>query len=80
MQVTVKKWGNSASVRIPAVILESAKLKLNSVVEMHEEDGNIIIAPIKTSAIDLAVLLEEITPQNTHSEHDFGSPRGRELL
>ncbi len=28
MRVTVKKWGNSASVRIPAAIMEAAHLKV----------------------------------------------------
>ncbi len=80
MRVTVRKWGNSASVRIPAAILRSARLTLNAVVDVREEDGNIIIAHIDEAKVDLADLLAAITPANTHSDADFGPPQGRELL
>ena len=45
MQLTVKKWGNSAAVRIPAAIMEAAHLKLDAAVDVREEDGRIIIEP-----------------------------------
>lgn len=80
MRVTVRKWGNSASVRIPAAILQSARLTLNAVVDVREEDGNIIMAHIDEAKVDLADLLAAITPTNLHGETDFGPPKGRELL
>ena len=80
MRVTVKKWGNSASVRIPAGIMDAARLCLDDQVDVREEDGRIVIEPIRTNEYDLAQLLAGITPENLHTEVDFGAPAGRELL
>ena len=80
MRVTVKKWGNSASVRIPAAIMEAAHLTLDEVVDIREEDGCIVIEPIRPRGYDLAELLADITPENLHAEVDFGGPVGKEAL
>lgn len=79
MRVIVKKWGNSASVRIPAGIMEAARLSLDAPVDVREERGRIIIEPIR-SEYDLAGMLAGITPENLHSEMDFGTPVGKETL
>jgi antitoxin MazE len=79
MRVIVKKWGNSASVRIPAGIMEAARLSLDAPVDVREERGRIIIEPIR-SEYDLAGMLAGITPENLHSEMDFGTPVGKEIL
>ncbi|ARO86367.1 AbrB/MazE/SpoVT family DNA-binding domain-containing protein [Nitrosospira lacus] len=80
MRVIVKKWGNSASVRIPAGVMEAAHLSLDDPVDIREEEGRIIIEPICTHKYDLAQLLAGITPENLHGEVDFGVPVGKELL
>lgn len=80
MRVIVKKWGNSASVRIPAGIMEAAHLSLDAPVDIREEEGRIVIEPIRSSEYDLEHLLAGITPDNLHAETDFGAPVGRELL
>jgi antitoxin MazE len=80
MRVTVKKWGNSASVRIPAAIMEAAHLKLDETVDIREEGGCIVIEPVRPKAYDLAQLLDGITPANLHAEVDFGGPVGKEAL
>lgn len=80
MQVTVKKWGNSASVRIPAGIMQAARLHLDDLVDVREQDGRIVIVPIRNDEYDLAQLLAAITPENLHGELDFGAPVGQELL
>lgn len=77
MRVTVKKWGNSASVRIPAAIMESAKLAVDEAVDVREEAGRIIIEPVRHD-YDLDRLLATITPENLHAEIDFGAPVGNE--
>ena len=78
MRSTVKKWGNSASVRIPAAILKAAHLKLDETVDIREEGGRIVIEPVRPSGYDLAQLLAGITPENLHAEVDFGAPVGKE--
>lgn len=80
MQVSIKKWGNSASLRIPASLLNALKLTVDSVVEMREEDGRIVIEPVKAPSYDLDALLDGITPENVHAEVAFGAPVGKEAL
>ncbi|MBA3697093.1 MAG: AbrB/MazE/SpoVT family DNA-binding domain-containing protein [Methylotenera sp.] len=80
MLVSLKKWGNSASVRIPSLILESLNLKLDDPLDIKEEDGRIIIAPVKTNIFKLEDLLSAITQENVHSRIDFGASVGKELI
>jgi antitoxin MazE len=47
MRAVVKKWGNSASVRIPAAILQAAHLELDEPVGVREESGRIVIEPLR---------------------------------
>ena len=80
MQMTVKKWGNSASVRIPTSILRAAGLRIDSAVDIYEENSRIIIMPLHHPVPDLQSLIDRITPENVHAEIDFGHPVGREAL
>ncbi len=80
MRVTVKKWGNSASVRIPAAIMEAARLELDMSVDVREEEGHIIIEPVRDPEYDLDRLLAAVTPENVHSEIDFGVAVGKEAF
>jgi antitoxin MazE len=43
MRGVVKKWGNSAAVRIPASVLEAADVRLDQAVDVREEGGRIVI-------------------------------------
>lgn len=79
MRVLVKKWGNSASVRISSAIMEAARLKLNDAVDVREEGGRIVIEPIRPE-YTLAELLKDVTAENMHTEVDFGGPVGKESL
>lgn len=78
MRVMVKKWGNSASVRIPASVMAAARLTLDQAVEVREEAGRIVIEPVVETGYDLAALVDGITDENRHEEADFGPARGRE--
>ena len=80
MQVTMRKWGNSIGVRIPAVILTELNLSAKKKVNVRAEAGRIIIEPIIDSQETLEQLLGQITPDNVRSEIDFGQPVGKELL
>jgi antitoxin MazE len=80
MRVTVKKWGNSASVRIPSAVMTAARLSLDETVDVREEGGRIVIEPIRPREYDLAQLLAGITPENLHAEVDFVAPMGKEAL
>jgi antitoxin MazE len=80
MRTVVKKWGNSASVRIPAAVMQAARLDLDETVDVREESGRIVIEPTQRKEYDLAELVKRITRENLHDEADFGRPVGKEAL
>lgn len=79
MKATVKKWGNSAAVRIPHKILEAVSFPLEEEVQIREDKGRIIIEPVQPVKYDLKNLLKGITGKNQHGPVDFGKPEGREI-
>jgi antitoxin MazE len=79
MRAVVKKWGNSASVRIPAAIMKAARLNLDQAVEVREESGKVVIEPVQHKEYDLAKLVKGIKRRNRHKEIDFSGPVGKEL-
>ena len=79
MRTVVKKWGNSASVRIPRAVMQAAQLDLDEPVDVREESGRIVIEPMRRKEYDLAELLRGITRENLHDEANFGVPVGREV-
>lgn len=78
MLVQVKKWGSSASVRIPASIMASSALRLDQLVDMRNEGGRFVIEPVLAPVYDLDTLLEQMTPETFPDEADFGAPVGNE--
>lgn len=80
MQVFIKKWGNSSSVRIPASVMQSAKLALDTLVDVRAENGRIVIEPVYQTEIDLDALVAGINSDNLHSEADFGTAVGKEAF
>jgi antitoxin MazE len=79
MRVLVKKWGNSASVRIPAAVMEAARLHLDQSVDVREEQGRIIIEPIQAETYDLTALVAAITDENRHEAVEMGPAVGQEV-
>jgi antitoxin MazE len=79
MKVQVKKWGNSASVRIPATVMAAAALTIDQAVDIREEAGRIIIEPLQTAAYSLDSLVARMKPETFHDDTDFGAPVGDEV-
>ena len=77
MRVQVKKWGNSASVRIPASIMAAAALHNDQEVDVREEEGRIVIDPVMRS-YDLDELLAKMTPDTFPEAIEFGTPVGND--
>ncbi len=77
METILKKWGNSAAVRIPSSVLQAAKLKLNEKLEIHEESGRIIIASAKKT-YSLEELLSAMNANNFPELVDWDPPVGKE--
>lgn len=79
METVLKKWGNSAAVRIPAAILEAAHLTLDQSVDVREEQGRIVIEPTRTANFSLVELVAGITKDNLHTAVDTGPAVGGEV-
>ena len=79
MKTTVKKWGNSAAVRIPSAVMEAADMRVEDVVDVSEEEGTIIVKRVQPKNYDLDNLVDGITVQNLHEPADFGSSQGKEI-
>ena len=79
MRATVKKWGNSAAVRIPASVMQATHLDLDEVVDVREEAGRIVIEPVQEKTYELGKLLKGITSKNQHRAVDFGPGVGKEV-
>jgi antitoxin MazE len=75
----VRKWGNSAAVRLPASALAAVGLKTDDPVDVREENGRIVIEPVRPAQASLGKLLAGITPENRHEETDWGPPQGNEV-
>jgi antitoxin MazE len=80
MKGVVKKWGNSASIRIPAAVMQAAQLELDEPVDVREEAGRVVIEPLRRKVYDLGELVDGITRGNIHDEIDSGAPVGKEAL
>jgi antitoxin MazE len=65
----VFKAGNSLAIRIPSAIAKHCDLEDGAPVQMAADNGMIYVR--KAASLDLAALLERITPENVHvSEFD----------
>jgi len=78
VRAKVKKWGNSAAVRIPASVMQATRLDLDEVVDVREEAGRIVIEPVRQKTYELDQLLKGITAKNQHEAIDFGPAVGKE--
>jgi antitoxin MazE len=75
----VKKWGNSAAVRIPASVMQATRLDLDEAVDVREEAGRIVIEPVRKKTYELGKLLKGINSKNQHEAIDFGPAMGKEV-
>ncbi len=81
MRTKVQKWGNSLAVRIPRSVALESHMSPDSDIDMTLVDGTIIIRAIAAeNSYSLDELLAAVTDDNIHSETDWGSPVGAELL
>ena len=74
-QSTVAKWGASLAVRIPKAIAEQWHVREGSAVEIMYRGEQVVI---RKKRYELSEMLAKVSPENLHSEVDFGPPAGRE--
>lgn len=79
MRSEIKRWGNSAAVRLPRKLLNEARLEVDSAVTMKVEENRIVIEALEVTApkrlhlpFSEADLLAGLTPQTAHADelHD----------
>ena len=69
---SVKRWGNSPAVRIPATLMQALNLNIDDEVK--------IIEPVRKEPVfTLAELVNDITPENLHENIDWGEPKDKEV-
>lgn len=78
MQDVIKKWGNSAAVRIPFTVLDAAHMHLDQQVDVRAENGCIVIESLQPMHNDLDALIAGITDENRHDPVDMGPLAGKE--
>ncbi len=78
MQTEIKKWGNSAVVRLPVAMLAEVKLAVGSPVNLKTDGRRLVIEPSVQMEYKLDDLLAKITAENRHESVDWGVPIGRE--
>ena len=72
MTTKIRKWGNSAAVRIPKIAMRKGVFRYGSEVE-------ITLKPIYNK-YNLDELIASINPKNRHPETDWGPDVGKEIL
>ena len=85
MRSEIKRWGNSAAVRLPGKILAAARLDVSSPISMEVKGNKIIIEaakPPRSSRLKLpfteAALLADLTPETAHSD-ELALPTDKEV-
>lgn len=75
---TLKKWGNSIGLLLPAGLAKATHLSSGTRVEIDVADGALVIrkAAVQSPLEDLCA---GITEENLHRETDWGQPQGREV-
>ncbi len=53
MRATIRRWGNSAAIRIPAALLEMTRIGVDCEVDIHDDDGRTVIDPVHRQHDDL---------------------------
>ena len=79
MIAKVQKWGNSLAVRIPSALAKNSHVQEGTDLEITSENDSIVLRKAKsTRKYSLKELADRITPENIHSETDWGNSVGRE--
>ncbi|MDU2940735.1 MAG: type II toxin-antitoxin system antitoxin MazE [Enterobacteriaceae bacterium] len=76
---SVKRWGNSPAVRIPATLMQALNLNIDDEIKIDLAEGKLIIEPVKKEPVfTLEELVEGISSDNLHELVDWGDPKGKE--
>ena len=79
---TLKRWGNSLAVRIPANIAQEARLAEGQAIDVQVVDGKVQLLPymaIKRFSRDRYLQQLRERKLESHDAADFGAPQGSEF-
>lgn len=79
MNQTVRKWGNSLAVRIPARLSAELGLRENDRMELLRDGDELRLVKVEIDDPTLEELLAGVTPENIHPETDWGPDVGKEV-
>ena len=80
MRTEIKKWGNSAVIRLPTTVLAELRLSIGSPVEMKTEHNRLVIEPSFRRRYRLEDLLAEMPKKLPQVEGwDEMTPAGKEM-
>lgn len=78
-QTKVSQWGNSLAIRLPQALVNELAIARGIDVELEiESDGFRVKIPSMPKKFTLDELLAGVTPDNLHSEVDWGKAQGKE--
>lgn len=79
---TLKRWGNSLAVRIPANVANAAEFSEGQEVDVEVQDGQVLVrAHQAIRRFSRERYLQQLREQNLtpHETVDFGEPQGSEI-
>ena len=76
MTIALESLGTSLAVRLPQSITEELHLEQGATLRVVRKNNTIVLEPMNTA---LDEMLARITPENLHSETDWGLAEGKEL-
>ena len=79
MTATIQKWGNSLALRIPKAVAKQIQIQEGDAVFLKVGTAGLTVKAVP-KRLELDDLLNKVTPENVHSESDWGEDRRREIL
>lgn len=76
--LSIKHWGNSLGIRLPAAVARAANLRVDQQVEIMVEGGRVVISPISELPLTLEQRLALFDPQRHGGEVMVTEPEGAE--
>ena len=76
--LSIKHWGNSLGIRLPAAVARAANLRVDQQVEIIVEGGRVVISPISELPLTLEQRLALFDPQRHRGEAMVTESEGAE--
>lgn len=80
--VQIKRWGNSAALRLPKELLKKVAWKSDEIVNINiDSDGRrIIIEPIKSNSEKIEAMFARYNKETIYAEYNWGADVGKEII